>query len=56
MFQLLPREQALIVFVLAATLLGFTVKHWRDTHRPPPPPPPVSRAVEPSLAGKRPGR
>ncbi len=58
MFQLLPREQALIVFLLAVTLLGFSVQHWRDTHRklavkasaPP------LRPAQPSLAGGRPGR
>lgn len=60
MFQLLPREQALIVLILAATLLGFAVQHWRDAHRVQAAAKaavaPVHRPAQPPLAGGRPGR
>ena len=30
---LTPREQLLILVVLAAVLLGVAIKHWRDARR-----------------------
>ena len=33
MFSLNPREQLFIVAILVATLVGATVKYWRDARR-----------------------
>lgn len=55
MFQLLPREQALIVLILAATLLGCSVQHWRDARRVQAAAS-LHRPAQPPLAGGRPGR
>jgi hypothetical protein len=36
-FVLTPEEKSTLCFVLAALVLGLTVKHYRETHSIPPP-------------------
>ena len=42
---LTPREQLLVLAVLAAVLLGVAVKHWRDARRDASPTP-AERALD----------
>jgi hypothetical protein len=47
-FVLIPREKRLLIFILAAFVLGVATKHYRDTHPP--------AAVPEKTAGKSPSR